>query len=88
LFLDPDIKQIKLVPETVADRIELYNETYACTFNTPDAEKVFSRFKAAAQGAQSLGIGVNAGHDLDLNNLPNFLKFIKPIVDRSGGRAR
>lgn len=86
LFIDPDIKQIKMVPETGADRIELYTETFASTFNTPEAEKVFSRFKAAAEEAQRLGIGVNAGHDLDLNNLAKFLT-IDGVLEVSIGHA-
>jgi pyridoxine 5-phosphate synthase len=86
LFLDPDTKQIKLVPETGADRIELYTETFASTFNTSDADKVLLRFKAAAKEAQRLGLGVNAGHDLDLNNLPKFLK-IEGVLEVSIGHA-
>jgi pyridoxine 5-phosphate synthase len=86
LFTDPDIKQIKLVPETGADRIELYTETFASTFNTPKAEKTFSRFKTAAEEAQRIGLGVNAGHDLDLYNLSRFLE-INGILEVSIGHA-
>lgn len=86
LFLDPDIEQVKLVPETGADRIELYTETFASTFNRPEAEQVFKQFKAAAAEAQKIGLGVNAGHDLDLNNLPKFLE-INGILEVSIGHA-
>lgn len=86
IFVDPYIEQIKLVPETTADRIELYTESFASTFGTPDSDYVFEQFKSSAIEAQRLGIGVNAGHDLDLNNLPKFLE-IDGILEVSIGHA-
>ncbi len=74
LFMDPDLGQIERVPETGADRIELYTEGYAkaCARGGDSAERVFQTYRVAAQAARELGLGVNAGHDLDLHNLGQF----------------
>lgn len=75
LFMDPNPEAIARVPETGADRIELYTEPFAEAFNAdgrrwgPTTEASLATFRAAAGKAQSLGLGVNAGHDLDLDNL-------------------
>jgi len=86
IFMDPDPELIKQVPETQAKRIELYTEEYASTYNSPEHEAVLSRYKASAQTAQKLGIGVNAGHDLDLTNLAKFLT-IDEILEVSIGHV-
>lgn len=86
IFLDPVAEQVKLVPKTKADRIELYTEQYASSFGTTDGTTVFKRFKEAALLAQELGIGINAGHDLDLENTPTFLE-IEGILEVSIGHA-
>lgn len=73
LFMDPDPEQIRLAAQTGTDRIELYTESYAdaCkSGNNTDA--VFERFVKAAEVAAEEGLGLNAGHDLDLDNLPRF----------------
>lgn len=70
IFMDPVIEEIELVPETGADRIELYTEPYASAFPTEKKQEVFEQFAAAAKCAEDLGLGLNAGHDLDLENLP------------------
>ena len=85
-FLDPDIQQVELVAETGVDRIELYTESYASAFASGKYELVWEQYRNAALRAQQLGIGVNAGHDLDLNNLSNFLK-ITDILEVSIGHA-
>ena len=73
LFMDPDLEQIRLAAQTGTDRIELYTETYARAFRTgDDLEHVFQQFVRAAEVAAEEGLGLNAGHDLDLNNLPRF----------------
>jgi pyridoxine 5-phosphate synthase len=73
LFMDPDPEQIRLAAQTGTDRIELYTETYARAFRTgDDLEHVFQQFARAAEVAVDEGLGLNAGHDLDLNNLPRF----------------
>ncbi|MDG2273576.1 MAG: pyridoxine 5'-phosphate synthase [Halioglobus sp.] len=73
LFMDPDPDQIRLAAQTGTDRIELYTETYASACRTQDdIDQVFQRFVQAANVALEEGLGLNAGHDLDLNNLPRF----------------
>jgi pyridoxine 5-phosphate synthase len=87
LFMDADIQQISLVPATGADRIELYTEPYATAFrDQQDLEIVFQQYAAAAQKAQELGLGVNAGHDLSLENLAKFCT-IPNILEVSIGHA-
>ena len=86
LFMDPAPDQINLVPSTGAERIELYTEPYARAFGTADEDEVWERFAKAASHAETLGLGVNAGHDLNLQNLPRFLK-IPGILEVSIGHA-
>ncbi len=94
LFLDPDPEQIKAAAAIGCDRIEFYTEQFAKIFNRAfnlalhqeNAAEVFKNYKAAAAYAQSLGLGVNAGHDLDLNNLGRFLE-IDGILEVSIGHA-
>jgi len=88
LFLDPDPEQAKRAADTGADRIELYTESYAQAFdNGGDAlEASLERFSATALAAQSVGLGVNAGHDLNLFNLPAFVK-VPNVLEVSIGHA-
>ena len=86
IFLDPDPEQVQLVPETGTDRIELYTEEFAATYGTAESEAVFDRYRQAAVLAHQLGIGINAGHDLDLVNLAKFLE-IDNILEVSIGHA-
>ena len=86
LFLDPDVEHVKLASKTGADRIELYTESYAASFDTSDNDELFQRYKQASLEAQRLGLGVNAGHDLDLANLPKFLT-IDNILEVSIGHV-
>ncbi len=86
IFLDPDPEHVRLVTKTGADRIELYTERYAATFGTPENATIFQQFNNTALLAQELGIEVNAGHDLNLLNLPKFLE-IKNILEVSIGHA-
>jgi pyridoxine 5-phosphate synthase len=73
LFMDPDPQQIRLAAQTGADRIELYTESYAQAFKLgKDVDGVFLQFVRAAEVAAEQGLGINAGHDLDLQNLPRF----------------
>ena len=83
LFMEPNIAAIDAVPAVGADRIELYTEEYASDHHS---DAVWSRYRDAARHAQSLGLGVNAGHDLDLNNLARFLE-IPDILEVSIGHA-
>lgn len=86
LFLDPDLEQIERAPDLGVDRIELYTETYARAFARGDVAEVFDRFARAAARALELGLGVNAGHDLNLHNLPKFCT-IPGILECSIGHA-
>lgn len=87
LFMDADVEQISLVPDTGAERIELYTEPYATAYREQqDLAAVWQQFADAAQKAQSLGLGVNAGHDLNLDNLAKFCT-IHDILEVSIGHA-
>ena len=86
LFLDPDPEMVDHVQGVAADRIELYTEDFASHYAVPEQEPVFERYRAAAQRADQLGIGINAGHDLDLQNLAKFLQ-MPNILEVSIGHA-
>jgi pyridoxine 5-phosphate synthase len=89
LFMDADPRQIELVPETGADRIELYTEPYAKAFTAGGEalQKSLDSFRAAAEQAHALGLGVNAGHDLSLDNLPRFAAEVPHVEEVSIGHA-
>lgn len=72
LFMDPEPTQIELAAEIGADRIELYTGPYAAAWGTDQLEAVFEQHYKAAELAQKLGLGLNAGHDLNLQNLAKF----------------
>lgn len=74
LFMDPDLEQIRLARQLGADRIELYTGPYAEAFSHkgPELDDLYKRYSAAAELAVSLGLGVNAGHDLNLDNMTLF----------------
>ena len=86
LFLDPDLAQVDRVPATGADRIELYTEAYADAFGGGSQNEVLHNYRRAAVHARELGLGVNAGHDLNLKNLSLFLT-IPGILEVSIGHA-
>ena len=91
LFMDADPEQIKRVPAVGADRIELYTGPFAETvarYGTADARSLaaLETYRQAARLAVRLGLGVNAGHDLDLENLPLFSQ-IGEIAEVSIGHA-
>ena len=86
LFVDPDPESTIGATDVGADRIELYTESYASAFEAGDPEPVFKQFSAAASEAQKHGLGVNAGHDLNLDNLPMFCT-IQGILEVSIGHA-
>lgn len=87
LFLDPDVEQVALAKATGADRIELYTERYAKTFGTPEGEKVCAEYVRAAAAAAEAGLGLNAGHDLDLRNLRFFAESVRGLEEVSIGHA-
>ena len=86
LFMDPDLEQIKLAKQVGADRIELYTGPYAAAWGTEQLESNFQEHFAAAELATSLGMGVNAGHDLNLDNLAKFAS-IPSLLEVSIGHA-
>ncbi len=86
LFLDPSAAEVERVPGVGADRIELYTESFAESFGKPENAAVFDQFVEAAAKAGELGIGLNAGHDLNLENLPKFLQ-LPNIIEVSIGHA-
>ena len=86
LFMDPDIDQIQRAGEVGTDRVELYTESYATAFREGDVEPVFQQYAGAAHKAQEVGLGVNAGHDLNLQNLAKFCS-IPGILEVSIGHA-
>lgn len=90
VFLDPDPRQVQLAAQSGADRIELYTEEFARIFSAESSGdgtgEILRKYKRAAVLAQELGLGVNAGHDLNLQNLPSFLS-IPAILEVSIGHA-
>lgn len=72
LFMDPDPEQVDLVPSLGADRIELYTGPYAKAFDAGKDAASLALFSRAANAAQKAGLGLNAGHDLNQQNLPLF----------------
>jgi pyridoxine 5-phosphate synthase len=87
LFMDPVATVMPLVRDTGADRIELYTEPYAQAFGTPAQDEVLQTYAAAAQAALACGLAVNAGHDLNRDNLPAFLKAVPGVSEVSIGHA-
>lgn len=86
LFMDADSNQWMTAKTIGADRVELYTEPYADAFGHPTFEAVFARYASASAAAQSAGLGVNAGHDLNLANLGAFCR-IPRILEVSIGHA-
>ena len=86
LFMDPDLEQIKLASKVGADRIELYTGPYAAAWGTEALEAIFEQHFNAAELASSLGLGVNAGHDLNLINLDHYAS-IPDLLEVSIGHA-
>ena len=86
VFVDANLEMVKGAKETGADRIELYTEEYARLFFT-EKEKIIRPFTAAAKLAGDLGMGVNAGHDLSLDNLKYFKQQVPNLLEVSIGHA-
>ena len=91
LFMDPDLEQIALAREIGADRIELFTGPFADAvakfgIDHPRSHASLASYQAAARHAVELGLGVNAGHDLDVDNLPLFRR-IAEVSEVSIGHA-
>jgi pyridoxine 5-phosphate synthase len=87
LFMDPIPEAMRAVRELGADRVELYTETYARAHGTPEQAAVLAGFVSAAQAALREGLGVNAGHDLNRDNLADFLAAVPGVQEVSIGHA-
>ncbi|HNS16528.1 MAG TPA: pyridoxine 5'-phosphate synthase [Bacteroidales bacterium] len=86
LFVEPDPEMIRYAGKTGTDRIELYTESYARNF-AQDKEQAIRPFLAAAETALEEGLGLNAGHDLSLENLRYFVMHIPGLLEVSIGHA-
>ncbi len=87
LFMDADPAAMAAAKEVGADRIELYTEPYAAAWGTADQDEQLARFAAAAQAALDAGLGVNAGHDLNRDNLAAFVRKVPGVAEVSIGHA-
>lgn len=87
LFMDPVPEQMAAARAVGADRVELYTEPYAAAWGTPALAAQLARYTAAAQAALAVGLGVNAGHDLNRENLPAFVQGVPGLLEVSIGHA-
>jgi len=87
LFMDAVGEAMAAARTTGADRVELYTEPYARAFGHTEQAAVLARYIAAARAAQREGLGVNAGHDLNRDNLPLFLRTVPGVLEVSIGHA-
>ena len=87
LFMDPIPEAMAAAKAVGADRVEFYTESYASAWATDQKLKVLSRFTHAAQAAKAFDLGVNAGHDLNRDNLTEFLTAVPGVLEVSIGHA-
>jgi pyridoxine 5-phosphate synthase len=87
IFVDPIIEMVEGAAATGTDRIELYTESYAKHFAANEKSNAIQQYISAAQKANEIGLGINAGHDLDLHNLKYFVQHIPMIDEVSIGHA-
>lgn len=87
LFMDPVPAAMAAAKQLGADRVELYTEPYARAFGTPAQAGELARYRAAAEAALAVGLGVNAGHDLNRANLAPFLTAVPGVAEVSIGHA-
>jgi len=87
LFMDPLPEMMTYARASGADRVELYTEAYASAFGTARQSEVLARYVAAANAALAVGLEVNAGHDLNRENLTEFLRAVPGVVEVSIGHA-
>jgi pyridoxine 5-phosphate synthase len=86
IFVDPVLEMVEAAATTGTDRIELYTEPYATEFPTNPTQAV-AAYRKAAFKAQQIGLGINAGHDLSLENLAYFAANVNPLDEVSIGHA-
>jgi pyridoxine 5-phosphate synthase len=87
LFVDADADAVVRAAAVGADRVELYTGPYAWAAAEGAADRLLDGYRSAARAAHDAGIGVNAGHDLDLDNLPPFLDAVPGVLEVSIGQA-
>jgi pyridoxine 5-phosphate synthase len=87
LFMDPVPAQMAAARAVGADRVELYTEPYAAAWGTPQQAEQLARYRDAAQAALDAGLGVNAGHDLNRDNLAAFVREVPGVLEVSIGHA-
>lgn len=87
LFMDADPRAMAAAKAVGADRVELYTEPYAAAWGTPQQALQLARFTETAQAALDAGLGVNAGHDLNRDNLTGFINQVPGISEVSIGHA-
>jgi pyridoxine 5-phosphate synthase len=87
VFVDPVIEMVEGAAATGTDRIELYTESYAKEYAAGNKEAAIKPYILAAEKANELGLGINAGHDLDLQNLQYFAQHIPGLLEVSIGHA-
>ena len=87
LFVDSSKRSVEMAKAIGSDRVELYTGPYAVSYKSLNKTRVLNTYSSAAKIAHSLGMGVNAGHDLNLENLATFCKAVEPLQEVSIGHA-
>jgi pyridoxine 5-phosphate synthase len=87
LFMDPVPANMAAAKAVGADRVELYTEGYARAYGTPDQDRVLAAYVETARAAHAAGLEVNAGHDLNRDNLATFLREVQGVREVSIGHA-
>jgi len=87
IFVDPRPEMMAAAAATGVDRVEIYTEPYASSWGKPQLKDELARVKATARAAAEAGLGVNAGHDLDLRNMPLLAREVPELAEVSIGHA-
>jgi len=87
LFMDADPAPMAQAKKIGADRVELYTEPYATAFREGQVDAILPRYIDAAKAALDAGLGINAGHDLNLENLGKFCEWVPNVLEVSIGHA-
>ena len=87
LFMDPDANAMAAAKAVGADRVELYTEPFAASWGSSEQATQLARYRAAAEAALAAGLGINAGHDLNRDNLTEFLRVVPGVNEVSIGHA-